>query len=211
MTYRDMNTMTENQISDAVLVERFQSGDHEAMNALVQRHQSRAYHYAYKLTKDQDMAADVVAESFLRVFKASHAFKGQSSFTTWLYRIITNCYLDMRKKAQSRPSVALDWLFSSNNPKASIEVEDHAPQAYEMLVESQQRLSLSTRIAGLPVLQRAVIQLYHGEMLSYEEIAETLALPVGTVKSRLNRARLRLREALSSERTLFGMPARATQ
>src|SRR5471030_1449101 len=93
---------------DGAVIARFQRGDRGAFNDLVRRHQQRAYHYAYRLTKSADEAADVVAEAFVRVFRSLESFKGESSFTTWLYRIETNCFLDMRKRANARISVSLD-------------------------------------------------------------------------------------------------------
>ena len=67
------------------------------------------------LTRDKDVAADVVADAYVRVYRAAHTFKGQSAFTTWLYRILTNCFLDMRKKASSRPSVSLETTLQTDD------------------------------------------------------------------------------------------------
>src|SRR5438309_11753782 len=87
-------TVKEIYQDDALLIQRFQSGEHSAFDALIQKHQARAYQYAYRLARDAEEASDVVAEAFVRVYKALCNFKGESAFTTWLYRILTNCYLD---------------------------------------------------------------------------------------------------------------------
>ena len=98
--------MANTTLDDAILIERYQRGDESAMETLIARHQQRAYQYAYRLTRSADEAADVVSEAFVRVYKAIGSFKGQSAFTTWLHRIVTNCFLDRRKKAAAprRPS-----------------------------------------------------------------------------------------------------------
>src|SRR5512146_2440526 len=99
--------MSERYLDDQMLISRSQSGDRSAFNQLIRKHEARAYQYAYRLTRNPEEAADVVAEAFVRVYNALHNFKGQSAFTTWLYRILTNCFLDIRKKERSRPSISL--------------------------------------------------------------------------------------------------------
>ncbi len=197
--------MKDGQIPDAILIERFQRGDHNAMDTLIQRHQTRAYQYAYRLTRDRDIAADVVADAFVRVYRAAHTFKGQSAFTTWLYRILTNCFLDMRKKAGSRPTVSLEATLQTEDGSLERQFEADSRTPHEEAERSERERSIGTAVAGLPEYQRAMILMFHVEMLSYEEIAEALDLPIGTVKSRLNRARLGLRMALEPERGLFSM------
>src|ERR1019366_5470801 len=86
--------MQKTTADDGATISRFQSGEKSAFNDLVERHQQRAYHYASRLTNNADEAADIVSETFLRVYRSLGGFKGESSFTTWLYRIETNCFLD---------------------------------------------------------------------------------------------------------------------
>lgn len=190
---------------DTLLIERFQRGDHKAMDALIQKHQARAYQYAYRLTKDVEEASDVVSEAFVRVYRALGNFKGESAFTTWLYRILTNCYLDMRKKQNSRRTISLDDSQPTEDGDLQLQVEDTAPTPHQH-AESRERIrTISAAVDELPEYQKAMIMMYHVEMLSYEEIAESLDLPIGTVKSRLNRARTTLRERLSIEPELFAV------
>jgi RNA polymerase sigma-70 factor (ECF subfamily) len=198
-------TMKDGQIPDAILIERFQRGDNSAMDTLIQRHQVRAYQYAFRLTRDRDIAADVVADAFVRVYRAAHTFKGQSAFTTWLYRILTNCFLDMRKKASSRPSVSLEATLQTDDGTLERQFEADSRSPHDEAERAERERSVAAAVAELPEYQRAMITMFHVEMLSYEEIAETLELPIGTVKSRLNRARLGLRLALEPERELFSM------
>ena len=93
---------------DALLIELSQQGDRNAFDALIRKYEARAYQYAYRLTSNTDEASDIVADAFVRVYNALKNFRGQSSFGTWLYRILTNCYLDQRKKERSRRHESLE-------------------------------------------------------------------------------------------------------
>jgi len=188
---------------DAVILARIQRNESGAFDELVQRHQQRAYNYAYRLTSNPDEAADVVAESFLRVYRSLESFKGESSFTTWLFRIETNCFLDMKKRAKSRQSVSLDEMVQVNDGQLETQIVDDSKSAHEH-VEQHERLALiQSAMKMLPSHQRTVLFMYHAEAMSYEAIAHALRLPVGTVKSRLNRARLSLQAILYPRRRLF--------
>lgn len=196
--------MKEYNTPDALLIERFQNGDTEAMDTLISRHQARAYQYAYRLTRDRDVAADVVADAFVRVYRAAHTFKGQSAFTTWLYRILTNCFLDMRKKSSSRPTVSLDASLQTEDGALERQLESDCKTPHEEAERAEQGRAVAIAVENLPEYQKQMINMFHVEMLSYEEIAEQMDLPIGTVKSRLNRARAGLRNQLESNRELFG-------
>lgn len=179
-----------------MLIERSRRGDRAAFDQLVAKHQQRAYQYAFRLTRDPEEAADVVAESFIRMFKALENFKGDSAFTTWMYRIATNCFLDIRKKKRSKPAVSLEATVQTNDGEVTYQFEDNSASPHEEAERSEAMTAVQKAVEMLPDYQRAIIIMYHADMQSYEEIAETLKLPIGTVKSRLNRARLSLRSLL---------------
>lgn len=195
--------MTERHQEDSILISRSQAGDRSAFNALVEKHQTRAYQYAYRLTRNADEASDIVVEAFLRVFNALPNFKGQSSFITWLYRIMTNCYLDHRKRDKSKRNVSLEAHLQTESGELVRQVIDPAATPYEQTEKDARSARIEQAVNELPEYQRAMIVMYHAEMMSYEEIATALDLPVGTVKSRLNRARLSLRDLLSRDEELF--------
>jgi RNA polymerase sigma-70 factor, ECF subfamily len=197
--------MKEGYTDDTILIQRFQRGDRSAFDALIHKHQTRAYQYAYRLTRNPEEAADVVAEAFVRVYKAIESFKGQSAFTTWLYRILTNCFLDIRKKEKSRPATSLEAALHTSDGELERQVEDPSRSPYQETERNERERSVESAVELLPEYQRAMIVMYHAEMMSYEEIASSLDLPIGTVKSRLNRARLSLRELLSKEQDLFAV------
>jgi RNA polymerase sigma-70 factor (ECF subfamily) len=188
---------------DDLLIKRAQEGDRSSLNTLIRKHEVRAYHYAFRLTRNPEEAADVVAEGFLRVYNALGNFKGQSAFTTWLYRILTNCFLDMRKREKSRPSVSLESTLQTPDGEVERQVEDPRPTPDRRLETSERERGVEDAVAMLPEYQRAMIVMYHAEDMSYEDIAAALDLPIGTVKSRLNRARLNLRELLVKDEELF--------
>jgi RNA polymerase sigma-70 factor, ECF subfamily len=195
--------MSDRTIDDDLLIERSKSGDRSAFDALVRKYEARAYQYAFRLTRNPEEAGDVVAEGFVRVYNALKHFKSQAAFTTWLYRIMTNCFLDMRKKDRHRGATSLDLMIQAADGEVERQVEDPAPSPHEQTEVKERDHGVESAIGQLPEYQRAMIVMYHAEMLTYEEIAAALDLPLGTVKSRLNRARLNLRDLLAKDEELF--------
>ena len=202
LSLRD-NAMAQSYPDDSVLIERSQRGDRQAFDDLIRKHEKRAYQYAFRLTTNPEEASDVVADAFVRVYSALHNFKGQSAFTTWLYRILTNCFLDMRKREKSRPTISLEATLATDEGELTRQVEDDSPTPHMEAEKTERERAVERAVGQLPEYQRAMITMYHVENLSYEEIAESLDLPIGTVKSRLNRARLSLRELLVGDEELF--------
>ena len=186
--------------ADAVLIDRAQRGDRDAIDQLVAKYQARAYQFAYRLSGNQDDAADLVAEAFVRVYTALPRFRKDSQFSTWLFRIVTNCFLDQKKKETRRPTDQLEDAWLDADAKSTIVAPDSPEEASE---RTEREAVMAKAIEKLPDYQRAMIVMFHLENLSYEDIAKTLDMPVGTVKSRLNRARLALREILEPYAELF--------
>ncbi|HRJ27451.1 MAG TPA: sigma-70 family RNA polymerase sigma factor [Fimbriimonadaceae bacterium] len=195
---------SDNGQQDALWIARAQKGDRSGLDNLIRKYERRAYQYAYRLTRDQDLASDLVASAFVRVYSAIPNFKGNSAFTTWLYRILTNCYLDIKKTERSRPTVSLEQTLSTDSgTEVTRQFEDKGPSPSDVTEQSAREDRMQEAVASLPEYQQAMLIMFHVENLSYEEIAAALDLPLGTVKSRLNRARLSLREALVSDQELF--------
>jgi RNA polymerase sigma-70 factor (ECF subfamily) len=191
------------QSEDLMLIERAQHGDRASLNELIRKYETRAYQYAFRLTRNPEEAADVVADAFVRVYNALPNFKGNAQFTTWLYRILTNCYLDHRRKESKRQTTSLDASVETNEGEMERQVEDPHGTPEDDLLRSERGRHVETALRTLPDYQRSMILMFHAEQMSYEEIAESLDLPIGTVKSRLNRARLSLRDILSKDEELF--------
>ena len=188
---------------ERALIERCKRGDLAAFNDLVRKYEKQVYNFAYRLTGNYDDANDVAQDAFLRVFNAIGTFRGDASFSTWLFRITTNVFLDERKRAKAHPHTSLDEYLELDESSVARQIEDPSPTPEAVLEEGERAQLLQEAIGGLSPDQCAVVTLYHGQQKSYEEIAEIMDLPIGTVKSRLNRARLALKEKLSGIRELF--------
>ena len=184
---------------DGILIERSQNGDRPAFDELLGRHQARAYQYAYRLTHDSEEAGDVVAETMLRMFKGISTFRGNSSFTTWMYRITRNCFLDLRKKQHS--SYCAGSTSQNDVTDAPHEVPDRGPSAYDIITIQEDVKAVGEAAVRLVEWQQTILTMRFAEMRSYEEISATLSLPIGTVKSRISRARNCLLVTLESQRS----------
>jgi RNA polymerase sigma-70 factor (ECF subfamily) len=189
--------------ADYVLIRQCQRGDKSAFDTLIAQYERRTYQYAFRLTRDPEEAADIVADAFVRVYSALKNFRGQSAFSTWLYRIVTNVYFDHRKKDRSKMMVSLDSPPAGSDMLQPMELSDPSPGPAEAVEASVRIETIQRALESLPEFHHAMLVMYHVENLSYVEIAEALDLPVGTVKSRLNRARQALREEIGEEMELF--------
>ncbi len=190
-------------INDKLLIDRCKRGDRDAFDTLVRAYEKRVYNLAYRLSGSYDEANDISIDAFLRVFQALKMFRGDANFSTWLFRIVTNVYLDRRKRTRNKQHVSLEEYVELEENSVARQIEDPGPTP-DIVAESHERAAiLQSAIASLPDYQRTMVVLYHTEGLSYDEIAEVLSLPIGTVKSRLNRARLTLREKLEPLKELF--------
>jgi RNA polymerase sigma-70 factor (ECF subfamily) len=180
-------------VSEALLIDRCQRGDTVAFDRLVEQHGQWVYNLAYRMVGDRDEAHDIAQEAFVRAFTAIKNFRRGSSFSTWLYRVTTNACLDEIKRRRRRPTPA-SGLQTDDQPSA--DPPDPRPDAAEQVEAAERRDIVRRAIAALPVHHRLTIVLYELQGCSYEEVAEITNTNVGTVKSRLNRARLALKEAL---------------
>jgi RNA polymerase sigma-70 factor (ECF subfamily) len=156
-----------------------------AFEALYRRHAERAYRLAYRLTGHDAEARDVVQEAFLRVFRRIRRFRRESAFSSWLHRITVNIAIDHHRRRQRRPETSLqaETTIAAPSPRGTA-----APTPVEDAVRHERAVDVRRLVADLSPPLAAAVLLRYGEGLSYEEIAASLDVPVGTVKSRLNRA-----------------------
>ena len=173
--------------NDGDLVARMRDGDPEALRAVVERYQDRIFALIYGIVRDRHEVEDVAQEVFFKVFTRIGAFDGRSRFYTWLYRVAANSAKDHLKKRSRRPSVALD-------EDAGIESGATGPADSAQNAEVRRRVRRA--IHDLPPRYREVLALRELEAMSYNEIAAVLKVSIGTVESRLHRARGRLKSAL---------------
>ncbi len=188
---------------EKLLIERCQQDDRAAFDELVRKYEKRVYNLAYRLSGHYDDANDISVDAFVRVFQALKMFRGDANFSTWLFRIVTNVYLDRRKRTRNKQHVSLEEYIELEENSVARQIEDPGPVPGEIVETNERNRLLQGAVRDLPHDQRTMILLYHTEGLSYEEIATVLDLPIGTVKSRLNRARLKLRDKLGPIRELF--------
>jgi RNA polymerase sigma-70 factor (ECF subfamily) len=189
---------TASELSDADAVARARNGDHEAFRVLVERYQGRAYRLALRVLGDPDQARDAVQDGFLKAYSSLGRFEGRSGFYTWLYRLIFNLCIDMKRRDRSGRHVEWDdevaREVASESPGGN-PARDLAEPATE-LERGQVREALARAIEALPEEGRRTLLLREVDGLSYGEIARTLGIPKGTVMSRLHHARRRVREML---------------
>ena len=178
-------------------------GDTGSFNRLVSHYQDMVYNVAYRILGDADAAADASQDTFLSAYKAIANFKG-GSFKSWLLRITTNACYDQLRLHQRRPTSSLDAIYTDTDPSSHFINGRETPEEHALRQELGQILQQA--IHTLPPDQRVTLVLSDVQGLSYKEVSEVTRVSVGTVKSRLSRARARLRDRLMEQREL--LPAR---
>lgn len=191
--------------ADRRLVERAKGGDLRAFEALVRRYERWVYTLALRMVGDRAEAEDLAQEVFLKVYTGLAGFRGASRFSTWLYAIASHQCLDHRAARDRRPvpfsSLRGSGSASGDPPDSAERIADRAPRADEMLERREAALQVRAALSGLTDDHRLILILREIQGLSYDEIAESLGESVGTVRSRLSRARAALRLRLVSAAT----------
>lgn len=182
------------------LLQKAQEGDRKAFEALVALHSRRVYNLALGYTGRHHDAEEIAQTVFVKVWKALPQFRGASAFSTWLYRLTLNACTDhYRRERKHREDLSLD------DPDLA-PIRDAAPSPEEIVIQREEEAILRKALAELPEQHRVILILREMDGLDYQEIAQVLELQVGTVKSRLTRARRALREKLLAEGNLLDAP-----
>jgi RNA polymerase sigma-70 factor (ECF subfamily) len=185
---------------EAALIARARRGSLEAFNVLVLAHQDSVYTLAYRLMGDTHSAADATQEAFIAAYRKLTSYRG-GSFRAWLLRIATNrCYDELRKR-QRTPQSSLDAGGTEDEPELQFPDTGETPEQAALRRELQR--ALQNCISALNHDQRVVLVLSDVEGMSYEAIAEQAEVQLGTVKSRLSRARAAVRDCLQAVRELL--------
>jgi RNA polymerase sigma-70 factor (ECF subfamily) len=179
----------------AGLVERAREGDVSAFERLIAAHQAKVYTFAFAFTGAPDLAEDLAQDALVKVYRSLGSFRFQSAFSTWLYSIVKNTYLDVIKSRAGRER-ALEEPLSERDVS---ELRD-AATAEERLLQKESRRALFRALRQVPVAYRTVVAMADVQGLGYDEIAAALDVPLGTVKSRLKRGRDALKQALFRQR-----------
>ena len=176
-------------ISNSELVRKSQLGDKAAFEQLVIRHQDLVFSLAYKLTGNREMANDVAQEAFIRAWKAIEKFRGDSTFSTWIYRITVNTAWTLRKKAKKHNTLNIDDTYEPI-------VIDEKKDPELVAINSDLSSVLINALDKIPIEQRIIVELKNIEGRSHKEIADYLDISVTAAKVRLHRAHQKLRQIL---------------
>lgn len=175
------------------LLEKARQGDQEAFGELVRLYEKKVYALTLRMCKNPDDAAEAAQDAFLAAWQGLKFFRGEASFSTWLYRLASNACVDLLRKEQRRAAAAGPSL---NDEETYIDVADDTPGPQELAERSELREQIEEGLRSLTPEHREVLILRELHQLSYDEIAETLDLDSGTVKSRISRGRKSLRNFL---------------
>jgi len=189
--------------NEMALIRRCQSGDPYALDELFSIHYRKAFTYALKMTKHSDDASDVVAEGFIKIHRAIRTFQAQAAFSTWMYRILRNCFIDIEKrKKRGVQSISLDDSGFSRSGYEVLPAAEEAASPFEISARAEALQAACMSLNDLPPSERVILRMYYQDELSYREIAAKLKKPIGTIKSRMHTGRNRLQRLSQTDTCL---------
>lgn len=175
--------------TDETLISRFQSGDENAYIELVNRYKDKLINFVFYFLKDEEHAEDIVQETFIRLYEKKHYYKPIAKFSTWIYTIARNlANTELRKKSRNK----ILYLSQMNNHKKDYDLKSKEPELNSKMENEFLMKEIHIAIDKLPENYKSVIILRDIQGIGYEQISKIVGVPLGTVKSRINRARLQL-------------------
>ncbi len=193
LSHRTPAIVDSTEQDDVRLVAASKSGDQDAFALLVQRHQHRVFNLVYRMLQEYDEASEVTQETFLAAWQGLPSFRGDARFSTWLYRIAYNCCL--KQVEQHKRDKALQTAIQAEQ---HLEDADHETRVETEIDAHDRQTLVREQLSTLPTKYRLVLVLRHLQEKTYEEMAEILAMPIGTIKTHLFRARNLLKERLQA-------------
>ena len=185
-----------NDISDEFLIKDFQKGNIKSYNQLVYRYKDRLFNYIYQFVRDIDLAEDLLQDTFLKLYTHKNSYKEVAKFSTWIYTIAGNfAKTELRKFKRRKTYSHSDLSFDDRE----FIIEDKSKTASEILHQDQLSKELNECLYKLPLKFKTIIILRDIQELSYDEISTIVDLPLGTVKSRINRGRVKLHDCLQQK------------
>jgi len=184
---------------EAILIGRASKGDSDAFETLVITYEKGVYNLAFRLVGDREDAMDITQDVFLKAYQALPRFRGDSRFSTWIYRVCVNASLDYLRKKQKQASVSLDEPLSLKESSVKREIADSGGNVEDSVEMKLMGSAVLSALKHLDPAQKAIILLADVQGHTYQEIADMLKLSMGTVKSRLHRARSTVRKVLPPE------------
>lgn len=194
------------ETNEEELVRRIQRGDEAAFDKLLDICGPRVFSLTYRMIGNHDDAQDVAQEAFIHIYRGIKKFDWRASFTTWMYRIVTNVCLNEIRRRKRLPVMFEDVVAKENFTLEDIPQTGELPEEEALKRERQEELLRA--LHQLPENNRLLVLLYDVQGLSYQQISDTLGVNLGTVKSRLNRARLMLRELVKETGNKSTLPPR---
>lgn len=185
--------------TDLKTIRRCKRGEEEAFQEILARYRTPIYNLCWRMTRNDEDARDLGQEVFIKVFRLLDRFDEQYAFHSWLFRIATNHCIDHLRRQRLR-FLSLERDGGSADEDAAMQVPSDDPGPDELLERREAVARLEEVIAELPPHYRVITLLRHDQQLSYEEIAESLRLPLGTVKARIHRARNMIQQMLAARR-----------
>lgn len=186
------------EISDKELIKRFRNNDESAFEELVLRYQKKVYNTVLRMLSNLDDASDITQEIFIKVYQNLEKFKGQSSFSTWLFSIAGNhCRDELRKRQKELKRSSFDSIAEERKETEKVSDNNSNYQPEESSIKNEQFRDIEIALSKLSIEYREPLVLRDIQGFTYDEISKILDLPAGTVKSRLSRARRKLRDNLS--------------
>ncbi len=178
----------EKRAEDRRLIRQARDGDQKAFEALLKKYRNLVYHVMMKMVRNPQEAEDLSQEAFIKAFNALASFNDEFAFSTWLMKIATNNCIDFLRKKKLK-TYSIDEPIQYKDDQVRMELPAADPNPERQLLNAERSIMIDEAIQSLPPRYRHVIVLRHKEEKSYEEIAEILKLPLGTVKARIFRAR----------------------
>jgi RNA polymerase sigma-70 factor (ECF subfamily) len=185
--------MSEYELTDEQLIKKFQDGDVNAFNKIVYRFKDRLLNFIYRFVNDIDKAEDLLQDTFLKLYTHKDSYKEIAKFSTWLYTIAANLSKTELRKIKRRKTFSITEL-SRDDKEFVISSDSIGPDDESIINNFEKNIQQALEI--LPIDFKTIIILRDIQELSYDEISKIMSLPIGTVKSRINRGRMKLQELL---------------
>ncbi len=191
-------TIHSSDCDDYLLLNRALEGDANAFDKLVEKHRLRLHAAAFRVTGDHEQAADAVSDALIRLYRTGNSFRFESKLSTWLHRVVVNCATDIARRNSCRPTHSLDQLLEGypDHELNSVTPNTHDYEWDELVTYAHSRIV--KELSVLPESERDLLLAVHRDQTTYESLASNFHVPIGTIKSRIFRARRKLRDQLPS-------------
>ena len=189
------------------IIDRVLAGDAQAFEALVLENQTQVYNLALRMVNNEQDACDIAQDAFIRAYRSLGNFRGESKFSVWLYRLTSNICLDFLRAQRRSRTISLSYTPPDEEESTELNIPDERFAPHTQLEQKELRAELQQALGQLPPEQREILLLREISGLSYDEIARSLTLEPGTVKSRIFRARKKLCNILMKDRNFSSFPS----